>query len=204
MTQLIIPECNLISQISLHNSIWAFFYPKIIEFFWWFFCKFLAKLHEASSRDDPGLLRVTICSGGSSDPPPPSSSVHHSSAVSLISLNVLANSPSLSNSAAEKYCPNILAMYWSLLPGQTPSRNAMCPPRAVTTIATCDDFSAALIGIAEEWKFMSNVAKEWKNYDLKTKNFNSPSNGWNGSSAADKHNVGTLILWSLLWSVACL
>lgn len=48
----------------------------------------------------------------------------------------------------------------------------MCPPRAVTTIATWLEFSAAFIGMA--------------------------SKGWNGSSAADKHKVGTLILCNLL------
>lgn len=43
---------------------------------------------------------------------------------------------SLSNKAALKYCLNSRAMYSSLVFGQIPSKNPMCPPRAVTQIAT--------------------------------------------------------------------
>lgn len=74
------------------------------------------------------------------------------SASSLTSATVFVNCPSLSNRAALKYWAKILDMYWSLLPGQTPSKNAIWPPRAVTTIATWEDFSAALIGIAVKIK----------------------------------------------------
>lgn len=82
---------------------------------------------------------------------PSSSSCCHS-ADSLTSAMVLANSPSMSNRAAVKYCEKIRDIYWSFPPGQKPSKKAMCPPRAVTTIATCDDFSAASIGIAVRLK----------------------------------------------------
>lgn len=59
------------------------------------------------------------------------------------------SSKALSNKVAPKYCPNNLAMYSSLVLGQTPSRKPMCPPRAVTMIATWLDSSAARVGIAK-------------------------------------------------------
>lgn len=57
---------------------------------------------------------------------------------------------SLSNKAALKYSLKSRAMYSSLVFGQTPSKNPMWPPRAVTQIATWLEFSAAAVGMAVE------------------------------------------------------
>lgn len=103
-----------------------------------------------------------------------------------------------SNSVAEKYWPNSRPIYWSFKLGQIPSKNPMCPPLAVITIATWDEFDAASIGIAvieqKHFYFISEI----------TLYITVPSNGWNGSSAALRHRIGVVILCNLSCNVAVL
>lgn len=74
----------------------------------------------------------------------------------------------------------------------------MCPPRAVTQMATWLDASAASVGMAvdELGLEMHANSSQWEK--------SLPSSGWNGSSAALKHSNGTEILCNLLCNVATL